>query len=71
MKKAATITLCILMLAGCERRASETVDSARDLYVFRDNGSGCEYVGLQSARAAAITPRMGQDGKQICGKVQP
>lgn len=33
------------------------------LMLFTDARTGCQYIG----RSGALTPRMGADGKQICG----
>lgn len=61
----------ITMLAACGERAPGTSDLSHDdsdptggssgMMVYTDNLTGCQYLGHDS-----LTPRMGNDGKQIC-----
>lgn len=39
---------------------------SRDLVVYRDEGTGCDYVRVRGAGGGDLTPRLGADGKQIC-----
>jgi len=68
IKKAFAAAILLLPLGGCDKPVSETVPTVANLYVYRDAGTGCEYVG---ASHHGITPRLGRDGKQICSEVRP
>jgi PBP1b-binding outer membrane lipoprotein LpoB len=60
------------LLAGCMADDDDTAVSQKDangqktgLVIFTDAATGCQYV--RTLRRDGITPRMGKDGKQICG----
>lgn len=57
-----TLFLLALLCAGCGQTSGNT-GRPLDPYVYRDRLTGCDYLGSSHG----ITPRMGADGKQICG----
>lgn len=68
--KIITIMLA-LACAGCVKQEPAETAAARKrephIYtvdVYRDNTTGCEYVGPGGGEG--IAPRMGADGKQVC-----
>lgn len=70
--KAAMILAALLALAGCaDRDDSDPPDGRSGFTVFTDNLNGCQYIGwapspLLFVFGAAITPRLGRDGRQVC-----
>ena len=63
--KCAAILITVL-LAGCTqmRDDSDPPNGASGMGVHTDALTGCQYL---SRYRGGITPRMGADGKQICG----
>lgn len=61
------------MCAGCSRDDSDPEGGRSGFHVFTDALTGCQYIGWPSMvwGGAAITPRMGADGKQVCKAVKP
>jgi hypothetical protein len=63
------ILALVAALAGCSgghRDDSDPANGRSGLAIYTDNLTGCQY--LQAGGDRALTPRMGADGKQICGK---
>lgn len=58
------LTLVVNVLTGCG--PSETRESSTDLYVHTDKLTGCQYLSARGSNRV-LTPRMGADGKQVCG----
>jgi hypothetical protein len=40
-------------------------------YVWRDAGTGCEYLIARGAYSRSITPRLDRDGQQVCVRGRP
>lgn len=65
MSRAAILALALL--AGCGPRDDSDPPGGRSGFsVYRDNLTGCEYIGWDTLWGKAITPRMGVDGRQVC-----
>jgi hypothetical protein len=68
--------LLALLCAGCGPRTAEragangeipvVLDNAADPLVFKDRGTGCEYLAIGMNSAGALTPRLDRNGKQVC-----
>ncbi len=69
--------ICILMIVGIdarlrsEERESSKTSSSADLVIYTDSLTGCQYLRSYAATYAALTPRMGADGKQVCTGAKP
>lgn len=69
MTRAAIIALALL--SGCGARDDSDPPNGRSGFdVFTDAKTGCQYIGWPRSMwgGAAITPRLGADGKQICNR---
>jgi len=77
-KPMSALGLALLILSSCERMGpslpTEKVEGrtrssvAREgVRVWRDPGTGCQYLLWDSSRRGGITPRLGSDGRPRCG----
>lgn len=68
----ALILFAVVLCAGCGPKsaapaAAVPVQLYYQVEVFKDFGTGCEYVApLTSQAARALTPRMNRSGQQVC-----
>ena len=64
----ATIIKLAALLIGIEpaRDATDSASIRSGMSLYTDYGTGCQYLG----RDGALTPRLGADGKQVCGARQ-
>lgn len=64
--KSIILLLMAVALAGCTNRTTDVAVGADpyDPVVYRDRLTGCEY--LSTGEFKGITPRLREDGKQIC-----
>lgn len=61
-----------ILLSGCDEPPYVDTDDppARSgLSVYTDHGTGCQY--LERHIYGGITPRLGSDGKPMCGEPRP
>jgi len=57
----------VAALTGCSvKDSTDPPDGVSGLIPYTDALTGCQY--LARSYGGALTPRMGADGKQICGK---
>lgn len=57
-----------LLIADCGRAHDDSTDSPTErsgLRLYTDHGTGCQYVA--AGYFGELTPRLGPDGKPICG----
>lgn len=60
-----------LVLAGCDaqgadnRRPNDDIRRRADVWI--DHETGCQYLMPNSGSSAMIVPRLGADGKPMCG----
>lgn len=75
------LNVLLLMCAGCSQEKFDALRVERsqstaqynskfpeEITVYRDSETGCEYA---STGTRGLTPRMGENGKQICRKPTP
>jgi hypothetical protein len=65
----------LLILAGCTDGSGSytpSQSSSTDLpwRIYVDAATGCQYLYIPLYRRAAMWPRLGSDGKPMCGGVQ-
>jgi len=67
----AAIIMLALVVAGCGHQDDSDPPGGRSGFdVFTDAKTGCQYIGWSRSiwGGAAITPRLGADGKQLCNQ---
>src|SRR5262249_48308763 len=42
--------------------------AADGIFPFHDKETGCDYLAIRLSSGSAVTPRLGKDGKPMCGK---
>lgn len=79
LKKAVFVVTVMSLVAGCGGFDADAVTpgvetqlahlSGMDrVHVFIDPETGCEYLIMDGAPRGGITPRLDENGKQICNK---
>lgn len=69
------LPLLALVMAGCfvascsqqPAHAASTAPEFHELLYYRDPSTGCQYVSGDIAYGRGIIPRLGADGKPMCG----
>lgn len=66
MKIFFAVVALIILTVDFPKDSTDSVEARSGLSLYTDYSTGCQYVSA----GGGITPRMGKDGKQICGKDQ-
>ncbi|HHQ1471517.1 TPA: DUF6440 family protein [Bacillus anthracis] len=68
MRKILTVLLSVGLLSGCT--TGEKIDEDSGIRVWTDKDTGCQYFYMSSGYSDMMTPRMNNEGKQICKKAE-
>jgi len=79
LKKVVFVVAVMSLVAGCGGATDDTVTPGVEMqlaqlsgmdriHVFIDPETGCEYLIMDGAPRGGITPRLDENGKQICNK---
>ncbi|EPD81342.1 MULTISPECIES: DUF6440 family protein [unclassified Paenibacillus] len=76
MRKAIQFSAIVLTLSGCsaaaESKASQRIkieDAGDRVVIITDTETGCQYFGYgKSSNGKALTPRLREDGRQVCNQ---
>ncbi len=63
MKRVLIVMAMAVTLAGCAKDDSDPENGVSGMNVYRDNLTGCEYLGITHG---GLTPRMDRNGQQVC-----
>lgn len=67
LKTTAFITACVALAACGTRDDADPTGAGRDLHIYADKLTGCQYVSIYNR---GMSPRMRADGTQVCGSVK-